>query len=1212
MSGPIQLTPAQQAAAIDRIADSLALRSGAGCGKTFVLALRYIHLLRSASTDSDPLSELVALTFTDKAALEMSQRVRKMLLELGARSEGEFRARVQGWIDRLGEARIGTIHSFCSALLRANAIEAGIDPSFAVCSDALQARRLLSEAADDACLEAVESEQTDVAELLTRMAYPKVVELVVDLAELRTTCRLEDYQDPRAIVQRWERLRRETARAEWARLAADVDYRAELDRAEAHSCSDPHDRLADYRSQQVRLVRGLLDDPACRTAQTMDLLDDAPGNIGSGKAWGGKDMLLSVRSGLKNLVARAMAMSPLTRPLNELDEQAAAFLATLTGLARRTIERYRLAKRSAGLLDFTDLLDHAGRMLRDNPALRTRLAGQIRQLLIDECQDTDAFQVELLMTLVDPQRGLKGEVPQGRLFLVGDAKQSIYRFRGAQLEVFEDLCQRLGPDRQEDLDLSFRSHAGVVEFVNHVFAPLMGPAYSPIRARREVLPAEHSVEILLARRDEGPIDSADQADRAQAAAVAQRIRRMVDDGERRVWDAQAGAWRAVRWGDVAILFARMTNSLLYERELQRMEVPYYVLSGMGFFQQQEVFDVLNALRAIDNPLDDLALLGVLRSSLVGLDDNVLLHLAMALRPPYFPALLEEVRAGRTPLASVLGGPRSRALGEAVAMIHDLHRRKDAVGIDRTLGELLERTAYEAVLLAQFQGKRMLGNVRMLLARAAAAAGQGTCLADFLAEMDEFVAAEQRHEQAAVEGEAEDVVRVLTIHKAKGLEFPVVIVPDLNVGRRSNSPTLLQRRDWGLTLKVKPEDEEDKSQPLSFLMANRLEEQDQLREDIRKYYVALTRAQDFLVLAGAAWRTREGAFQRAGSFVSNLDGVLGLSRAMDAARQTGQADVPYGKGFRARLTTGPGQAKQPGLAPSDGARLQTRSADAEDLGRRIVQRGLKASLDRELELLIDPLPPSVGRVELAVTALVDFDRCPQLYRWRYELQVDAKAAARPPSGLGPDDAAAVDAATMGTILHRCMELLDFAAPQDARALADRALADLEMQGQLLVGVAAELEPMLQRLRAHALMEEVASARQVRRELDFLLAQGRAVLRGQIDLLFEDRAGRWRLVDYKSDRVSTDQVARHAEGYQLQLLVYALAAWRFHGAAPADARLYFLRPGTAHELALSESVLGDASRRLERLTGELIAARRSGRFGRNAGEACAFCPYRALCR
>ncbi|HOF17969.1 MAG TPA: PD-(D/E)XK nuclease family protein, partial [Phycisphaerae bacterium] len=973
-------------------------------------------------------------------------------------------------------------------------------------------------------------------------------------------------------------------------------------------CSQNEDKLNVWRNEKLLRVRRILDHPdAPLSPEDLSALNDKPGNLGSKKSWDGREK--EVRSRLKMLLERFAGLAVLFEQPGELDAQAAAALATLTQLADRAIDLYAAEKRRRGVLDFTDLLLHAGRLLRTQPAVRKAMADQLSQLLIDEAQDTDAFQIRLLTDLAFADA--PNELPPGRLFLVGDAKQSIYRFRGARVEVFEDLCRRLGETQVEDLNLSFRTHRAGVEFVNAVFAPLMGDAYTPIRASREQSPPGASVELLLAEGPpEDPILSAASACRAQARATAQRIAEMLS-GERTVWDSRAGDWRAARAGDIAILFSRMTVSAEYERELAERGIPYYVVAGSGFFRQQEVYDVLNVLRVIDNPADDVSLFGVLRSSLFGLDDDALMRLARACPSPRF----ESLQGGAAD--EILPPGQAQTLRFAVDLLTRLSRDKDAVGPAALIERLLDATAYEATMLAQFHGRRMLGNVRRLIDLARQAHAGGLALGDFLAETDELVLDDTRYEQAAVAGEAEDVVRLMTVHKAKGLEFPIVFLPDLNAGRRSRTLAILSRDDWGLTCKLAPadsdEEESDSSDqgdaPLSYRIARQLEDADDRAEDIRRLYVAATRHEDRLVLVGADCRTKDGDRFNDGSrggtdnSLNLLNGVLGILKAVDG----GQTTIPYGDGFEMAVRKIAPTAPVSGRRGAPAGRVALAKADSpEALAQRMSRAG-----DAAAPPLVGPLPADqAARVEIAVTALGDFAACPMLYRWRHELRIPRNLEGR------RDNAArrvgTLDAATLGTLYHRCMELLDPVARQNACSLVAQAIAEMDLHEQADAdALAAELETMLQAFRAHGLADELAKARRVYRELDFVLQAGPAVLRGQIDVLFQDRAGAWHIVDYKSDRVAPEHLTDHAAGYELQMHSYSLAAGRFLQSPPPDARLYFLRAGRDVPVASSPETLDRAGDRLVRLAGELIAARRSGTFTPRVSSRCAACPYAALC-
>ncbi len=1203
MSGQDRLTAAQERSAVIRIGENIALRSGAGCGKTSVLARRFTELLMRYGKEGNVLSRFVALTFTEKAAMEMSQRLRRFLGERAAAAKGESRRKLLGWIEELPDARISTIHGFCASILRSRAVEAGLDPDFSVCGDEALTGGMISTAAEDAILSAVEQGRSDALALVAETSLDEVAKWVAGLVELRASCELAEYTDPAAIVARWElRLKSERSDA-WRRLSQDKEIPSLLAEVSAAPCQDDgNDKLAEYRRVQLDVVARLLSDPAWRRPENFALLSEKPRNRGSVNGWGGKEAIQAVRTTMKELNASLLEYAPYTEDLGPADSQAAEGLAGLVRLAGEANSRYASQKRQRGILDFTDLLERCDALLKDRPAIRRALGSDIDQLLIDECQDTDAFQVAMLERLLfgraNPQ-----DLPQGRLFLVGDPKQSIYRFRGAQVEVFDDLCRRLGPNKQESLQLSFRTHPAGAAFVNHLFAPLMGQDYEPIQAAREQCPPQEAVEVLLASGGKEPIDSAEDSIRLQAAVTARRIRQLIDAKDNRVWDASKEIYRPVAPGDVAILLGRMPVSPVFERELTRWDIPWYVVAGSGFLRQQEVMDILNALRVVENPFDDVSLIGVLRSSLFGLDDESLLRISLARRPPYWPGLDDA--------ADALPPTTAKTLRFACRLLVSLHRRKDAVGIDALIDRFLIETGYEATLLSQPQGRRALGNIRMLLDRARSAAAEGVALANFIAQMDELTINEARYEQAAVAGEADNVVRLMTIHKAKGLEFPVVFLPDLNFCPKGRSSRLMLRSDWGLVYKPASdsdendepsEDETDQEEagdgPLSWRLAASREKRDEKKEDIRKLYVAATRARDFLVFVAADWRGKDGAFKKGDCHIRRIDSVLGISQAVGDGRDS----IPYDGG---RYSTAL-RVVEPSAPPNRPKRPAGEKLLAEATTPQELAEGM-ARLGRPTEpppLLAD-LPESTWRIELPVTAMNEFAACPMRYRWQYELRLV------PPTNRSRPSTGPIDAATAGTIFHRCMELLDFAHPQSPEELFQRAIREMGLTDKVAPDKpAAEFADMLGKLQSQPLWEAMVSARQKLRELDFVLAVGGDALRGKIDLLFEDARGRWTLVDYKSDRLSTQGPAEHARRYELQVLTYALAAGRFLGHHPDEGILLFLRTGQAVRIPTTTSALEAAQVRLEGLLAELRTARRTGRFVATASR-CPSCPYGPLC-
>ncbi|MGC9454005.1 MAG: UvrD-helicase domain-containing protein [Phycisphaerae bacterium] len=1185
-----KLTDAQRRAGIKRIGDNLALRSGAGCGKTLVLTRRFAELLLNVGRDANPLDRLVAVTFTEKAAMEMTSRVRKFLSARAAQARSQAdRMLWRNWVQELPEARISTIHAFCARLLRTCAVEAGLDPGFAVCADELLTARMRNEAAEQALLAAVEREDEDAMSALNLLTFDAAAAGARTLLETRTSWRPEDYSDAESVLARWDKLLRQYREKLLDDMRRDIALAAAARVLEDLSCDDPSDKLAPAHAAAREFTVQVFQEGTRPSREAAESVAGVDLRGGSQKNWGGKEAKKELVEALKVVRQAAGSWIEAAEGLGEADRQSAETLVTLVRLAQEANELYAAEKRGRGLLDFDDLLLTTHTLLSEHDETARRLREGLDQLLLDEAQDTGALEVELLKKVIGD-----GE---GRLFLVGDDKQSIYRFRGAQVEVFRDWCDELGPRRLEDLDLSFRTHPAGVAFINHLFGRLMGQTYAPIQAHRGDSPPQPSVEMVLVSGDEhSPVSNSDDAWRAQADATAERIREMLDSREALVRNADDTGWRPVRQGDIAVLMTRMTNTAPLERALAQRGIDYYVVAGTGFFQRQEVLDLLNALRAIDNPRDDVALVGVLRSEMFAVTDESLLKLRESVSPPYFPALLADGPAEALP------DDQADACRRCVEMIRDLHRRKDSVGIGELLEEVLSATGYEAVLLSRFQGRRMVGNIRRTVELARQATVSGLTLAQFVRQMSEQTAEQSRQEQAAVSGEQEDVVRLMTVHKAKGLEFPVVILPDLNHTRQGPKGPLLNRLDWGWTLNVSGDEESGPSEekPLSFRVARKIEAEDQKSEDIRTLYVAVTRHRDHLVFVGADVRDKNGETIKGDNTLSQLNEVFGLTAAADAGRDR----IGYGDGYELALK----QVKWSpvrglGKQSSRGGQLLRAASSPVQFVEAVASAGGKKESEPPL---LGPLPADVGDVEVAVTALSDFEHCPLLYRRRYELRMP------PPDRRAAEASAGPDALTLGTLYHRAMELVDFDRPQPADALIRRAAADTELDDDAEPAtITAEFERMLETLRQTALWESLKKADTKLRELDFILELSPAVLRGQIDLLvgFPDRG--WEVIDYKSDRVSDEHLPEHAAGYELQMLCYALAVRACMGEAPSSARLVFLRSGRTYEFDVTDEKLSAAERDISELARRLISARRSGRFEPKQSPACRRCPYARLC-
>ncbi|MCK5557443.1 MAG: UvrD-helicase domain-containing protein, partial [Candidatus Hydrogenedentes bacterium] len=399
----------------------------------------------------------------------------------------------------------------------------------------------------------------------------------------------------------------------------------------------------------------------------------------------------------------------------------------------------------------------------------------------------------------------KEEYTEKRLFVVGDAKQSIYKFRGADVSVFRETEGKI---RETgcivNLDRTFRARPKIVSFVNDFFDEVMGTAgtrtlyeaeYVPLIANRTTVSDRAEVEFLLV----GSTDSENTLEESrydEAKLIARRIQKMVQDEECLVCEEADGSERVrpARYGDIALLFRAMTNISTYEKALREHGIPYYLTSGGGFYGRQEIKDVICFLKVLENADDEVALAGVLRSPMFGLSDDALYWLKRDRKP-----LFESIELGHDQINEA----DREKLASAARIVSELRGMKDRYSISRLITEIVNRTGYLWVLRTMFLGKQKVSNARKLAETARDIEGRGIfTLRDFVNYVNELVTQEIREGEAVIEEEKSDVVKVTTIHKAKGLEYPVVFVADLSHGTADGqrAPVLLHPKGaFGLKL-----------------------------------------------------------------------------------------------------------------------------------------------------------------------------------------------------------------------------------------------------------------------------------------------------------------------------------------------------------------------------------------------------------------------------
>ncbi|MBA2226095.1 UvrD-helicase domain-containing protein [Thermogemmata fonticola] len=878
----------QQREAITRRNTSVVLSAGAGCGKTFVLTQRYVSHLES---DGATPRQIVAITFTERAAREMRERIRRELRQRWQQSwqqnDPQAFARWQTLLLELEQAQITTIHAFCSALLRRYAIPAGLDPSFTVL-DELQAvtwqQEHIRETLPRLLLHSQASAAESLRQLLHYFSYSELLRAIEGLLAQEDCPAWEEWlrRSPEEIVEFW----REQAvhlRSLWVRHLRRTDPRwvaveRLLPRLAVHSNS--LGRLAQTLGQLLKE----LSQPSA-SPDTLDRLREAARIQGiPRKDWPDdtlKEQTKTILADFREALKRDAETfdSQLWQTEAEGILQAARISQHWLAVALWVAKDAHRRKSQDDALSFQDLLLRCRDLVRDHPNIRKELQDQYRFLLLDELQDTDPVQMELIKCLCGDQ------LTSGKLFAVGDHKQSIYRFRGAEVELFLQLRQQMPPEGRLDLTRNFRSQAGVLHFVNALFRQHLSE-YVPLEAHRRTEGSEVPVEFLwvvpaVADQAEGKAESKEQEEEAgkkpseegeedgehegparqrrrlEAAAVAQRIQELLADPTPRLWGRDTQP-RRLRPRDIVLLFRAMTHVDIYEAALQEAGIDYYLVGGWAFFAQQEIYDILNVVRAIENPHDSIPLAGALRSPLLQVSDDSLAILAQH-RDGLWGGLRDAAWQQQLPAAE------QEVVRRAARLLQQWQRQKDRLPLARLLGQIVADTAYDAALQFEPLGERKLANLWKILDLAREFEQGGLFgLHEFADRLQDLIARQPKEEQAATVPEEADVVRLMSIHQAKGLEFPVVFLPDLAGARRSGWTAPVR---WHRTLgclvqlpsewKMLPEGQETLPfSPLPCQLGQKWDALADTEEEWRIFYVACTRAADRLILSAALQRPLE--------------------------------------------------------------------------------------------------------------------------------------------------------------------------------------------------------------------------------------------------------------------------------------------------------------------------------------------------------------------
>jgi ATP-dependent exoDNAse (exonuclease V) beta subunit len=1162
-----------RAAIRDDLDTTLVVEAAAGTGKTTELVRR---ILRVLATGRAEMRQIVAVTFTEKAAGELKLRLRETLEQdrTSAASDLIVRARLDLALETLEEAHVNTIHGFCAELLRERPVEARVDPLFVVLTEP-QSARLYDRAFGGWLQRVLQAPPDGVRRALRRTSAPSFGgESDGPVDRLRNAGRqLAEWRD---FPRPWSRPPFDR-RGEVLRLIAELHRLSDL----TESPSSSRDNLfADTDavrrlSRQIRLEQSFGEaDVDGWEARLVDLVRDR-GFSRPRKGSGHKYSRTATRTEV--LDARQDLFTSLQQFRKDADADLAALLQQ--ELATATAEYQRL-KAAAGALDFADLLARARDLIRDDREVRRHLQAKFTRIFVDEFQDTDPIQAEILLLLAadDPDatdhRTIRPSA--GKLFIVGDPKQAIYRFRGTDVATYWSVKAQVEArgGRSVQLSTSYRSVPEIQRFVNAAFEPAMiedadrqQAGYVPLSPSRAANDRQPSIVALPVPRPygaRGPMKVSGRAiDESLPDAVGAFVAWLVDP--RNGWTVAEsrpdGTEQQVpiKSRHVALLFRRFVSfgtdvTRPYTDAIEARGIPHLLVGGKAFHGREEVETVRAALAAVEWPDDELSVFAALKGSLFAIDDEHLLefrHRFGAFHPFRVPT---ELGGNSGQELALTGEPTAHLLpiGEALRLLQQLHRARNYRPVADTMTRLVAETRAHVGFILRPAGEQALANVLHIaeLARQYESGG-GISFRGFIDELR--AAAESEGAEAPILEESSDGVRLMTVHKAKGLEFPVVILADLTCRMsRADASRYVDAAERLCAIKI------GGWAPQELHLHEAKEVARDEAEGVRLAYVAATRARDLLVVPAVGDEPWEGGW------LSPLNAAM--YPPLGARRSAGRG--PKCPAFKSKdsvamrpndepagpSTVCPGQhafagggysvvwwepGSGGGLSLDEKPRYGLRREEliVKDVARNVVADG-RSRYDRW----------KLTREDARESGATPSVRVQTVREWAADAGVEHALAVDPASittiDVGRDETARSGGPAFGALVHAVLAQ----APFDASTVALEEIAVIEARvlglTSLEAGAAAEV---VGRVFAHELIRRarLAAARGAcRREtpVTLTLVDG-TLVEGIVDLAFE-QDGTWWVVDYKTDR---DLAQDGEHQYRTQIALYAAAIAAATGSA-----------------------------------------------------------------
>lgn len=1121
---------------------NMIVEAAAGTGKTTCLVRRIVAVLRRGRSTVD---RLVAVTFTEKAAGELKLRLRTEIEAARAGAQGDETDRLEHALAHLEQARVGTIHAFCADLLRERSVEARVDPLFVVMADG-EDRRAYAEVFDLWLQRRLESPPEGLRRSLRRHSTGGPVERLrgagLALVEWR------DFPEPWRREE-WDREAEIEDVLEAARVFAELS---------ASSADRERDRLYEDSAPARRFVQALTRAEQVRE-RDWDGLEGQLVKLG--------DELRRMRKGRGRVYGPGVTREQVLQAADTLRERIEAFRrradADLAALLQRELAevtaRYEEWKARSGKLDFVDLLLRTRDLLRDDASVRRHYQARLSHVFVDEFQDTDPLQAEILMLLAadDPAESdwRKARPTPGKLFLVADPKQSIYRFRRADVGTYYDVRDRLEGPATVSLRLTtnFRTVPSIQRAINRAFEPALDgdretlqAEYVPLAPAREEIGGRPSVIALPIPKPFGSWGRISKVavDESLPGAVAGFLDWLLSESGWTVTEREDPTRPVpVAARHVCLLFRRFGGFFAgdvtrpYVRALEARGIRHLLVGGRSFHEREEVETLRTALTAIEWPDDELSVFATLRGPLFSVGDETLLeyrHRFRRVHPFRIPA--------REPIPS-----RLSPVVDSLTLLRELHAARNRRPVAETIHLLLERTRAHAAFALRPSGEQVLANVLYVAEKARQYDGSGGI--SFRGFVERLIDDAERGQapEAPILEEGSDGVRMMTVHKAKGLEFPVVVLADVSaamVRREADRTVDHERRSCAMKIAGWSPTELREQEPVE-LSRDRA-------EGVRLAYVAATRARDLLVVPAIGSEPWESGW------VSPLNRAL-YPEAADWSRGVPAAGCPdFGDESVHELPDPHARTVRPGAHRLEEHDYEVVWWDPACLSLDVPERH---GIRRE-ELISKKAPREVVDEGLATHA-----------RWKLDRDRALERASVPRMRVRTATADARDEAAPRESVERIEIAIDEDRPRGRRfgtlvhaliatVRLDGGREDLEATaavcGRVLGAEEGEVDAAcdaVARALEHPLIERARSAAErgaCRRETPLTLRdEDGGVLDGVVDLAFAEEE-EWIVVDFKTDRELGEETR---EVYERQVGLYARAVAQATG-MPARAVLFRL--------------------------------------------------------